>query len=494
VIWLLPLLLLGLNFTLWTTIGGLRLLSERLGHTRTPAAGGLCPDDVAVLIPAHNEELVIAATLESVLRLTAANNVHVIADGCIDDTEKIARSFGVHVLDLQPAHGKAGGIAAAVDYFELPTRFEALLIVDADTELDEHYLERALPMFSGTNVVAVAGYARTTWQPKQLRLVGRLLVSYRTRLYALMQLLKYGQTWRWTNVTAIVPGFASMYRTRVLPRMDLNPPGLVIEDFNMTFEIHRKRLGKISFRPAVRAMTQDPDNARDYCRQVVRWQLGFWQTVRRHGFWRSWFSAALALYILEVVAASVMLVAIATAITLLLVAGVLGDITGHPHWLGAPDRVMGDYLTPTNVLLFLVLPDYLLTCAVAIALRRPSLLLYGIGFLGLRLVDSVIALRTLPQAWRTTSTGQWTSPTRRATSPPAASIPGRRAPPEVAVPATRPASEPRQGGPSTAVPRRVSPRAIRPARRPAAIRSAGRPAIIPPAAQFTCSTKRWRSP
>jgi cellulose synthase/poly-beta-1,6-N-acetylglucosamine synthase-like glycosyltransferase len=180
VIWLLPLLLLGLNFTLWTTIGGLRLLSERLGHTRTPAAGGLCPDDVAVLIPAHNEELVIAATLESVLRLTAANNVHVIADGCIDDTEKIARSFGVHVLDLQPAHGKAGGIAAAVDYFELPTRFEALLIVDADTELDEHYLERALPMFSGTNVVAVAGYARTTWQPKQLRLVGRLLVSYRT--------------------------------------------------------------------------------------------------------------------------------------------------------------------------------------------------------------------------------------------------------------------------------------------------------------------------
>jgi cellulose synthase/poly-beta-1,6-N-acetylglucosamine synthase-like glycosyltransferase len=270
-----------------------------------------------------------------------------------------------------------------------------------------------------------------------------------------MQLLKYGQTWRWTNVTAIVPGFASMYRTRVLPRMDLNPPGLVIEDFNMTFEIHRKRLGKISFRPAVRAMTQDPDNARDYCRQVVRWQLGFWQTVRRHGFWRSWFSAALALYILEVVAASVMLVAIATAITLLLVAGVLGDITGHPHWLGAPDRVMGDYLTPTNVLLFLVLPDYLLTCAVAIALRRPSLLLYGIGFLGLRLVDSVIALRTLPQAWRTTSTGQWTSPTRRATSPPAASIPGRRAPPEVAVPATRPASEPRQGGPSTAV---TSPR------------------------------------
>src|SRR5919197_2476507 len=147
-IWLLPFLLLGLNFTLWTAIGGLRLLSERLGRPTTPpASSGLCSDDVAVLIPAHNEELVIAATLESVLRLTAASNVHVIADGCSDDTEKIARSFGVHVLDLQPAHGKAGGIAAAVEYFQLPTRFATMLIVDADTELDEHYLERALPLF-----------------------------------------------------------------------------------------------------------------------------------------------------------------------------------------------------------------------------------------------------------------------------------------------------------------------------------------------------------
>ena len=429
-LWFLPLLLLGLNLTLWTAVGNLRLLSERLGRSppRRPPSD-VSPENVAVLVPAHNEEVVIASTLTSVLRLVAPSNVHVIADGCTDDTADIARSFGVNVLELQPAHGKAGGISAAVERFELPTRFEAMLIVDADTELDLHYLERALPMLEHPDVVAVAGYARTTWRPGELRLLGRLIVCYRTRLYALMQWVKYGQTWRWTNVTAIVPGFASMYRTNVLPKMDLNPPGLVIEDFNMTFEIHRKRLGRIAFRPGVGASTQDPDNAKDYCRQVVRWQLGFWQTVRRHGFWRSWFSAALALFILEVLLASLVLVGVVAACALLGLAALAGAVTGDPHWLGAPDRVLGNYITAPNVLLFLALPDYLLTCLVAAALRRPSLLVYGLGFLPIRLVDAAITLRTLPKAWRATSTGRWTSPTRRAVDVGAGSFPHATAEP-----------------------------------------------------------------
>jgi biofilm PGA synthesis N-glycosyltransferase PgaC len=484
--WLLPLLLLGLNLTLWLAVGNLRLLSERLSRSPPPPPPSrVSSDNVAVLVPAHNEEVVIASTLTSVLRLVAPGNVHVVADGCTDHTADIARSFGVNVLELQPPHGKAGGIAAAIEHFEIPARFEAMLIVDADTELDEHYLERALPMLEQSDVVAVAGYARTTWRPSELHLLGRLIVCYRTRLYAVMQLVKYGQTWRWTNVTAIVPGFASMYRTNVLPKMDLNPPGLVIEDFNMTFEIHRKRLGKIAFRPGVGATTQDPDNARDYCRQVVRWQLGFWQTVRRHGFWRSWFSAALALFILEVLLASVVLVAIAAACGLLVLAAIAGATTGGPHWIGAPDRVLGSYITAPNVLLFLALPDYLLTCFVAAALRRPSLLVYGLGFLPIRLVDAVITLRTLPQAWRARSSGHWTSPTRRAVETGAVSLPRASAPPAPPDrPAAHPPDQPQAKGPAPA--RR---RALSPARRPALVRGGGRPGPKPPLAKVSPTTR-----
>jgi poly-beta-1,6-N-acetyl-D-glucosamine synthase len=413
---LLLVLILGVNLTLWTLVGGLRLVSERLVNRPSPAVAApspLEPGDVAVLIPAHNEEPVLGATINSALRVVPECNVYVVADGCDDATAEIARSAGVNVLELDPGRGKAGGIEAAIKQFDIQRRFGVLLIVDADTELDERYLARGLPLLDQPGVVAVAGYARAGWRPEELSRVGRFLVAYRARLYLVMQWLKYGQTWRWTNVTAIVPGFASMYRTSALGRMDLNPPGLIIEDFNMTFELHRRQLGKIAFQPAVYATTQDPDNFRDYCRQVLRWHLGFWQTLRRHGFWPSGFSAALALFILEILLASAGIVVLVGTL-LLFVPVVLVDQYMEVLGLGVGfDGVVGFSLLLAGDLLFLAAMDYLLTCVTALALRRPSLLLYGVGFLALRLVDAALILRAIPQAWSASSDGQWTSPTRR---------------------------------------------------------------------------------
>ena len=422
--WAVILLLLGVSFTLWMTVGVLRFAQQYSTSRKRDLADlgrrKLFVTEVAVVVPAHNEELTIGATLESATRLVPAANIHVVADGCDDDTAQIARSYGVNVLPFSPARGKAAGIEGAVQHFDLCRRFSVLLILDADTQLDENYIERGLKLLNDPSFSAVAGYAHTTWQPEQLTMLGRFLVSYRTRLYAVMQWIKYGQTWRYTNVTPIVPGFASMYRTRALSQMDLNPPGLVIEDFNMTFELHHKRLGKVAFEPSVFGRTQDPDNLQDYYRQIKRWWLGFWQTIRRHGLWVSWFSAALCLFLVEVTVASSVLIIIALAVVLLAVDPLSAGRVLQMGWYTSFYSLVSDVLSPMNLLLFLFVPDYILTCAVAIWLRRPSLLLYGLGFLFIRLLDSTAALWTLQQAWRTRSTGRWNSPRRRtvATSAP----------------------------------------------------------------------------
>ena len=410
---------LGVNVVLWTVIGGIRLTTERLAgpparttRSTVPPDRRLSPADVAVLIPAHNEEPVLAATIQSVRRQVPASNIHVVADGCDDATAEIARAAGTNVLELNPGLGKAGGIEAAVERFDLPNRYAVLLIVDADTELADDYLERGLPLLDQPGVVALAGYARASWRPQELTSVGRFLISYRTRLYAVMQWLKYGQTWRWTNVTAIIPGFASMYRTSVLRTMDLNPPGLIIEDFNMTFEIHHRRLGKIAFRPAVYALTQDPDNLRDYYRQVMRWHIGFWQTLNRHGFWPSGFSAALALFLAEMLIASVGIVLLLAAVAVLTLAVLFNQAALAVGWLAEPLGIVDIYPTLLIALLFVAGLDYLLTCLTALAYRRPSLLLYGFGFLLVRFLDATATLRAITMA-STISSGQWTSPTRR---------------------------------------------------------------------------------
>jgi poly-beta-1,6-N-acetyl-D-glucosamine synthase len=414
--WLLLLLLLGASFTLWLLIGGLRLVDERVGlgaRRRDGDGARLSPADVAVVVPAHNEEVVIAATLASVLRLVPAANVHVMADGCDDATAEIAAAHGVRVYEATPALGKAGAIERAVEHFALREEFALMLIVDADTELDERYLERGLEILDETGAVALAGYARSNWQPGELSLAGRVLVSYRSRLYVTMQWMKYGQTWRHTNVTPIVPGFASMYRTNVLDRMDLNPRGLIIEDYNMTFELHHKRLGMIAFTPSAIGTTQDPDNLSDYYRQIRRWWLGFWQTLRRHRLWPSWFCAVLVSFVAEVLIASVVMLFIGVTLLLLLLDPATGghalDVTPYADF----HATVAPIFTPENVFLFLWLPDYLLTVVAAVWLRRPSLLVYGVGFVVIRLVDSVVALATLRGAWSGRSTGRWTSPGRR---------------------------------------------------------------------------------
>jgi cellulose synthase/poly-beta-1,6-N-acetylglucosamine synthase-like glycosyltransferase len=415
--WALIAVLLGVNLVLWTIIGGLRFTSERLADPPdTDPPFKLQPSDVAVLIPAHNEATVIATTIQSALRLVPPGNVHVVADGCDDNTAEIARANGADVVELQPGRGKAGGIEAGIEHFQIAGRFPVVLILDADTELDEHYLERGLPLLDKPGFVALAGYARAGWRPEELSPVGRFIAAYRTRLYAVMQWMKYGQTWRWTNVTAIVPGFASMYWTSALRQMDLNPPGLVIEDFNMTFEIHHRRLGKIAFHPGVHATTQDPDNFRDYYRQVLRWHLGFWQTIRRHGLWFSGFSAALALFFLEVVVASLGLVLLASALALLTPFVLVNYAAQSLAWDIDLGGVVDVYAILVVVLLLALAIDYLLTCLTALAFRRPELLLYGLGFLAVRFVDATAVLWTIPQAWRAQSDGRWISPKRRAST------------------------------------------------------------------------------
>ena len=81
-------------------------------------------------------------------------------------------------------------------------RFEAVMILDADTQLDPRYFEVVLPLLDDPDVVAVAGSAETRWHPRDLSLFGAIVVAHRQRIYTLTQrLLKFGQTWRGLSAT-----------------------------------------------------------------------------------------------------------------------------------------------------------------------------------------------------------------------------------------------------------------------------------------------------
>jgi poly-beta-1,6-N-acetyl-D-glucosamine synthase len=417
-------LVLGANTLFWTVVGLSRLAVERLrllmfGHREKTAFVGpghrFGSADVAVLIPAHNEAAVLEESLRTASALVPLTSIHVVSDGSTDHTADIAAKFGVHVLELSPNRGKAGALVAAIERFKLERLFKVVLLLDADTRLSADYLATGLPLFDDAGVVAVAGRVRCLLDPPPRTAMGRFLVAYRSRVYAVTQLLvKYGQAARWANVVTIVPGFASMYRTDVLSRIDIAAPGLVIEDFNMTFEVHAKNLGRIVFHPnAAVAYTQDPDTARDYLNQIRRWTLGYWQTVRRHKLHLGRFWAALTAQVVELITSSVILLVILPSMLFAIYSDTLAHRFGNPTLMGLE---MVGTLAPHYVAFGFLLPDLVLTVFAAIALRQSKLLLLAPLFPIMRIVDAYVCLRAIqPSKWRTHHSGHWVSPTRRKT-------------------------------------------------------------------------------
>lgn len=419
--WVLAVVVFGANFALWGAVGLLRLLDVAVSAWRrnrragSAAAPGdhLDVGDVAVLIAAHNEEPVIEASIAAITGLVPAANVHVVSDGSTDRTVELAAGCGVHVITTASNVGKAGALQAGINRFELVRRFRVVMLLDADTHVQPGYFEAALPLFDDPEVVAVAGCVRTATRSGGLSVFGRLVAFHRQRIYSMTQyVLKFGQTWRHANATHIVPGFASLYRTDVVPYIEVNPPGLVIEDFNMTFQVYQNRLGKVGFTPAAVAETQDPDTPRDYVRQVRRWSLGLWQTVRLHPPEFNLFSLMLGLLLLEMLSSSLMIVLLPFVVVCLAASAALGGLVPVVAAVGG---VVASYMSPESLLYGVLVPDVFLTCCVAAFHRQPRFLLFGCFFLLLRMVDSAVALAALPLAWRVRSTGRWKSPQRRRT-------------------------------------------------------------------------------
>lgn len=119
------------------------------------------PVTVTVLIPAHNEEFSLPATLSSLMAQShRPERIVVVADNCTDKTVAIARTLGVEVFEtVGNTKKKAGGLNQALTQI-LPGQAEndLVMIMDADTCLDDGFLEAAVQrMTSDRALMAIGG-------------------------------------------------------------------------------------------------------------------------------------------------------------------------------------------------------------------------------------------------------------------------------------------------------------------------------------------------
>ena len=98
-----------------------------------------CPP-FAVLIPAHNEEKMIAATVHPLLsQVRDRDRILIVADNCSDGTADIARALGAEVIERSDSErrGKGYALEFGLDHLAKGDPPAAIVFVDADCRISE---------------------------------------------------------------------------------------------------------------------------------------------------------------------------------------------------------------------------------------------------------------------------------------------------------------------------------------------------------------------
>ena len=282
---------------------------------------------VSIVVPAYNEERVIAATTRSMLELDyPEHEVIVVNDGSSDGTlAALIDAFGlqpyeafvrhvfphsdVRAMYRSPEHpnlvvvdkvngGKADALNAALNV----ARYRYVCGVDADTWFDSKALLKGmrLAVQDPARVIGVTSHMTTARKPEvamsadpgRRRIDLHPLMAYQ-HLDFLRAFFNNRTAWSRGNYMLCSPGAFAIWRRDVLEEVGGYSRTFTCEDIEITFRIHEKYLREgrdyriLSLTDNV-ATTEGPDTVRKLVSQRERWQRVIDETVWHYR--RMWFN------------------------------------------------------------------------------------------------------------------------------------------------------------------------------------------------------------
>lgn len=253
------------------------------------------PARLALLLPAHNEELIIEATIRSAIAAgQPIEDIYVVNDASDDKTKQIAtRLLGQsNVLNVKRS-GKALAVKKAVKRFDIEARYVWLHVADADSVFSPSYFREYCKKLDPKKYAVAVGFVQS--------LRGNWISTYRALTYTFSQHVTR-RIQAQLGMISVFPGPITCFRTDILSKLEFGDSSLT-EDFDITLQVHRKKLGGIVFIPKAVNYTQDPQTLSDFYKQNLRWQRGFFQGVKKHhvGFGNQRIDASLGFQMFQTV-------------------------------------------------------------------------------------------------------------------------------------------------------------------------------------------------
>lgn len=233
---------------------------------------------IAILIPAHNEEQVIARTLQSLKKCNYPTHLYdcwVIADNCTDCTAEVAIAEGAKVVERNNEKQKGKGYALEFGFSRLlnhSKEYEGVIVLDADTVTEPNTLLVADEYLrNGHRVIQLSDMvepAEGSWSNESIR-IGFILYNY-VRPLGRKKL----------GLSAGLRGNGMIFNREIINKYNWNTYSLA-EDLEFGLELLLK--GEIVvFAPEATVwarMTSNPDYAES---QRRRWEIGRYPVVAKY--------------------------------------------------------------------------------------------------------------------------------------------------------------------------------------------------------------------
>ncbi|MFY9967713.1 MAG: glycosyltransferase family 2 protein [Nitrososphaeraceae archaeon] len=241
-------------------------LKQQNHHIIKHKRGHFNNDLCSIIIPARDEEAVIRGSVLKCLRQTYRNIevlviVHNSGDGTFEESK--VGDGRVRSFDLKT---KASGKAIALNYGIEQSRGKYIMIIDADTILEDNFIENAMPALSDDSLAAVQG---------RVFPINRGY-NFLTKLMAMEDDLWQEPIMTTRSVLGErcpLLGTGFIVRKKVLIEEGMFSNSLV-DDHVLTCKLLRRKY-RIMYLPLCRAYSEEPASLQVMLRQRARWGRGF---------------------------------------------------------------------------------------------------------------------------------------------------------------------------------------------------------------------------
>jgi cellulose synthase/poly-beta-1,6-N-acetylglucosamine synthase-like glycosyltransferase/peptidoglycan/xylan/chitin deacetylase (PgdA/CDA1 family)/spore germination protein YaaH len=263
---------LGVVRLLFLAVLGLLNRPNELEQDAPPVASA--PFLVSVLIPAYNEEKVIAKTVERILESDYRDlQIVVVDDGSQDDTSGVLRDRFDNDPRVSLVRVTNGGKARALNVGLSHALGDIIVALDADTQFATDTISRLVRWFTDPKVGAVAGNAKvgnrinmiTRWQALEY------IVAQNLERRALAAL----------GTLTVVPGAVGAWRRSALAEQGGFRSDTLAEDQDLTISLQKAGY-RVRFDSSAVAYTEAPSTFRGLAKQRFRWAYGTLQCLWKY--------------------------------------------------------------------------------------------------------------------------------------------------------------------------------------------------------------------